>query len=91
VNQMGEVAMIFKLMPSGVEVDLEVMKENVKNCLPEEINLNKIEEKPIAFGLVALEVQIIMNDRGGGGDEVERLLSEVQDVNSVELVHMGLL
>jgi elongation factor 1-beta len=88
---MGEVMMIFKLMPTGVEVDLEKMKENVKKALPAEVDLNKIEEKPIAFGLVALEVQVILDDKSGGGDEVERILGEVEDVNSVDLVDMGLL
>ena len=88
---MGEVMMIFKLMPTGVEVDLEKMKENVKKALPAEVDLNSIEEKPIAFGLVALEVQVILDDKSGGGDEVERILSEVEDVNSVDLVDMGLL
>ena len=88
---MGEVLMIFKLMPTGVEVDLEKMKENVKKALPAEVDLNKIDEKPIAFGLVALEVSVILDDKSGGGDEVERILSEVEDVNSVDLVDMGLL
>ena len=88
---MGEVMMIFKLMPTGVEVDLEKMKENVKKALPAEVDLNKIDEKPIAFGLVALEVSVILDDKSGGGDEVERVLSEVEDVNSVDLVDMGLL
>ena len=88
---MGEVLMIFKVMPTGVEVDLNKMKENIKTALPAEVNLNKIEEEPIAFGLVALKVGVIMEDRGGGGDEVERVLSEVEDVNSVDLVDMGLL
>lgn len=88
---MGEVLMIFKVMPTGVEVDLNKMKENIKTALPSEVNLNGIEEEPIAFGLVALKVGVILDDRGGGGDEVERVLSEVADVNSVDLVDMGLL
>jgi len=88
---MGEVLMIFKLMPSGVEVDLEEMKENVKTSLPAEVKLNKIDEKPIAFGLVALEVSVILDDRSGGGDVVEEVLGNIKDVNSVDLVDMGLL
>ena len=88
---MGEVLMIFKVMPTGVEVDLTKMKENIKKALPPEADLNKIEEEPIAFGLVALRVQVILDDRKGGGDDVEAALSGVEDVNSVDLVDMGLL
>jgi elongation factor 1-beta len=88
---MGEVMMIFKLMPTGVEVDLEKMKEDVKNSLPESVKLNKIDEEPIAYGLVALMVNVILDDRSGGGDEVERVLAEIKDVNSVDLSDMGIL
>jgi elongation factor 1-beta len=88
---MGEVMMIFKVMPTGVEVNLDEMKETIRSSLPAEVKLNNIEEKPIAFGLVALEVSVILDDRSGGGDEVEQLLNNIKDVNSVDLVDMGLL
>lgn len=88
---MGELLMIFKVMPTGPEVDLGKMKENIKSSLPETAELNKIDEEPIAFGLVALKVSIILDDKKGGGDQVEQILNEVEDVNSVSLEQMGLL
>ena len=88
---LGEVAIIYKVMPDGPEVDLEGIKKAIENAVPEKARLNKIEEKPIAFGLKALEVQIIMNDREGGHEQLEQALNEIENVQSVETIHIGLL
>jgi elongation factor 1-beta len=88
---LGEVAIIYKVMPDGPEIDLNELKENIKKIIPEKAKLNKIEEKPIAFGLKALEVQIILNDREGGAEDLEAALGKIENVQSVETVHIGLL
>jgi len=88
---LGEVAIIYKVMPESPEIDLGNLKENIVNAIPAHAKLNKIEEKPIAFGLSSLEVQIILNDREGGADEIEKLLGEIEFVESVETILVGLL
>lgn len=88
---LGEVAIIYKVMPDGPEIDLNELKANIIKIIPEKAKLNKIEEKPIAFGLKALEVQIILNDREGGAEELEAALGQIKNVQSVETVHIGLL
>jgi elongation factor 1-beta len=88
---MGQCAMTFKLMPTDVDVDFAKMRQSVISKIPKDAKLNGFREVPIAFGLKALEVSIILNDKTGGGDEIERLLAEIEDVSSVDLVQMGLL
>lgn len=88
---MGEVAVIYKIMPDGPEIDLEALKKTISDTIPSKARLNKIEEKPIAFGLKALEVQIILDDREGGAEEIEKFLNEIKNVQSVETIHIGLL
>ena len=88
---MGEVAIIYRVMPEGPEVDLENLKKNISDIIPDRARLNKIEEKPVAFGLKSLEVQIILNDREGGVEEIEQSLGKIENVQSVETVHVGLL
>ncbi len=78
-------------MPEGPEADLEMIKTEIATKIPENAKLNKIEEKPIAFGLKALEVQIILDDRQGGADQVEEMLNNIEKVQSVETIHIGLL
>ena len=88
---MGEVAIVYKVMPDGPETDLEVLKNNIEKIIPTSAKLNKIEEKPVAFGLKALEVQIILNDREGGAEEIELALNQIENVQSVEVLQLGLL
>ncbi len=78
-------------MPDGPEIDLQELKNNIINIIPARAKLNKIEEKPIAFGLKALEVQIILNDREGGSEDIENALGKIKNVQSVETIHVGLL
>ncbi len=88
---MGEVGMQFRILPEGLEVDLDKLLENIKKVLPQGAALKASEQKPVAFGLKALHILIVMDDKKGGADDVERILSEVAGVQSVEVVQVGLL
>jgi elongation factor 1-beta len=83
---MGEVVATIKLMPESPDVDLKKMKEEVEKSIPSEAELHKIEEEPIAFGLVALQVMVVVGDAEGGTEKVEENLSQVEGVSSVEVV-----
>ena len=78
-------------MPDGPETDLEALKNKISSAIPAKAKLNKIEEKPVAFGLKALEVQIILNDREGGAEEIELELNKLENIQSVETIHVGLI
>lgn len=78
-------------MPDGPEVDLENVKKGISESIPSHAKLNNIEVKPVAFGLKALEVQIILDDRKGGADEIEAALSQIDNVQSVETIQVGLI
>ncbi len=78
-------------MPDGPEVDLENLQKSINETIPDYARLNKIEIKPVAFGLKALEVQIILDDKKGGAEDIERSLGEIDNVQSVEAIHVGLL
>ena len=83
---MGEVVATIKLMPESPEVDLAQIKEKVSQSIPEGTELHKIEEEPIAFGLVALNVIVVVDDAEGGTEKAEEILSGIDDVASVEVV-----
>lgn len=82
---MGEVIATIKLMPESPEVDLEQMKEDIKISIPEGAEFHKIDEEPIAFGLVALNVMVIVGDAEGGTEKVEENLAKVKGVSNVEV------
>ena len=83
--------MQFRILPEGLEVDLDKMLEDVKKVLPAGALLKASEQKPVAFGLKALHVLIVIDDKKGGADDVERVLNGVPGVQSVEIVQVGLL
>ena len=88
---MGEVGIIYQIMPEDTDVDLADLKSRIEGTVKDPIKLNQIEEKPIAFGLKALHVQVIIDDKKGGADELEAALGGLSGVASIEVVHMGLL
>ena len=88
---MGEVAAKLKVMPEGTEVDLEKLSEALTNAIPEGGRLHAIAEEPVAFGLKALMVAVILGEEVTGTDDLEAAFAKVEGVQSVEVVELGLL
>ena len=89
---MGEAAVRMKVMPVSTDVDLKKLAEEIKKVVPSFARLHAIEEMPIAFGLNALIVVTIMDDKGGRSpDEIEDAVRKVPGVESVEVEEVGLL
>ncbi len=87
----GEVGLQYWVLPEGVEVDLEDLKKKIQGALPAGAALRASETKPLAFGLQALHVLVVLDDKKGGAEQVEAAIGAVPGVQSVEIVQMGLL
>jgi len=87
----GEVGLQYRVLPEGVEVDLEELKKKIQGALPAGAALRASETKPLAFGLKALHVLVVLDDKKGGTEQVEEAIAKVPGVQSVEIVQMGLL
>ncbi len=84
VPKMSDVIVVFKVMPSGIEVDLtELEKEITKH-----VNPQRVEREPVAFGLVALNVTTLIPDAEGQLENIENKLREMKNVESVEVVEI---
>ena len=86
---MGEVMNTLKVMPESPEVDLEQLKAQITDLIPETATLHAIEEEPIAFGLVALNTMVIVEDGEGGTEAIEDEIRALEDVASVEVTATG--
>jgi elongation factor 1-beta len=91
VFSVGEVGLQYRVLPEGVEVDLEDLKKKIQGALPAGAALRASETKPLAFGLQALHVLVVLDDKKGGAEQVEAAIGAVPGVQSVEIVQMGLL
>lgn len=76
---MGQVALTLRVMPESPEVDLNELKEKIEVVA----DVRQIIEKPIAFGLVMLEVLLVFDDKVGASDIEDRIRS-IEGVGSVE-------
>ncbi len=79
---MGKVAISLKVNLAGPEVDIEKLKEAIK----EKIEVEDMQEIDIGFGLKALRIMVVRPDaEGQGTDDLENTLSEIEGVASVEV------
>ncbi len=89
---MGEVAMRIRLMPEGPEVDLSTVEEDVRVRVSESGGeVQVVEVKPFAFGLNAMEIAVTMPDKGSDPDSMEQALEEIEGIQGVEVLEVGLL
>lgn len=79
----------FRVMPSGPEVDLEALTEAIKGKVKEEGGfVNNVEEKPIGFGLKAVNINFSLEE-SYGTESVEEAFRNVEGVQDIEVVSMS--
>lgn len=87
---LGKIYLSIKIFPSSITVDLNELKEKIKTVLPEYASVRRIDEEPIAYGLVALIAHVtIPEEEAGIMDEVEGKLKSLEEVGQVEALVMG--
>jgi elongation factor 1-beta len=82
---MARVVMTMKIMPDGVEIDLDDLLERIKNVIPEGTDVGAIETQPVAFGLIAIRMNLVRDESLGGTDDIEEAISAVEGVAQVEV------
>lgn len=75
-----------RVMPVSPEADREKLKKEIEKNIPQSMKVHKIEEEPIAFGLVALHVFVLLNDAEGGTEDIEKRIKELDDVSEVDII-----
>lgn len=88
---MGDVLIRYKVMPEGPEVDLEAIARKYEGYVPDHGRISSSEIKPAFFGMNMLEWAVVLDDKKGGGEELEKRMRETDGVSSVEVLEMGLL
>jgi elongation factor 1-beta len=86
---MGKVAVSFRIMPEGIEVDLRALEAAIRKSLG--ARLKKLEAKPVAYGLKAIEVIVVVDDASGEMESIEAALSGIPGVGGVETTEVTLL
>ena len=84
---MGEVALTVKIMPESMDIDLEKLQSKIEGTIPENIKIMGTEVVPVAFGLKALLINMVMQDESP--DELIEKISELEGVGRAEIEKVG--
>lgn len=83
---MASVAVILKVFPASVDVDVNKLKEIIESKLPAEFKIRSHGEEPIAFGFKALKLIVeIPEEIEGGTEKLEEIIRSIPEVNEVEV------
>ena len=87
---MGKIVIAYKILPSESTIDLELLKEKITKQLAGSASVQGFAKEPIAFGLSALIVKMVLpEDESGVLEEVENRLSKIEEVGQIQtlMVH----
>ncbi|MFH0869927.1 MAG: elongation factor 1-beta [archaeon] len=85
---MANVIITLKIMPESPDVDLDRLEAEAKRKIADFAGEGetRTEVEPIAFGLKAVKIIFVTDDKKGGTDALEAEISKIEGVNSVEVI-----
>ena len=81
---MGKIIIVYKIFPSESTVDLNVLKEKITEKLADIASIKRFAEEPIAFGLCALKVNMVLEEKEGIADETEKRMAAIEGVGQIQ-------
>jgi translation elongation factor aEF-1 beta len=82
---MGSVLVTYKVFPEDIVENFDDLKKKIQNITPEFSAIEGYGEEPIAFGLVALLVQVrFPEDKTGLVDEFEEKLAKIPGISQAQ-------
>jgi elongation factor 1-beta len=85
---MGEVAITYRIMPVDADVNISELADKVADTSRKIAKIQGMQEKPIAFGITAILIRVVIEDKEGGPDEIESALTNIEGVQNVETMDM---
>ncbi|MEM2872927.1 MAG: elongation factor 1-beta [Nitrososphaerales archaeon] len=78
-----------RILPTDAEISPAKISESIQKSLPSSIEIRRIVEEPIAFGLVASIIDFIIEDKEGEMDRLEELVRSSELVSEMEVIGLS--
>ncbi len=83
---MAKVLVVTTVYPSSTDINLDELVEKIRKAMPQEYEIARHDKVPIAFGLNALKLYILIPEESEGGtSKLEEILRNVEGVEEIEI------
>ncbi len=87
---MGEVLVMYKvMMDSDSDVSIDDVISSLDSMPEDSGAVQGFEKKPLAFGLMYIELNVVIEDAEGKLDQFESTLQSLDGVGEIEVLNMG--
>ncbi len=86
---MARLIVRIKILPNDIDVDLERLRELIKEKLPDGMSIKNSRIEPIAFGLNSLLVDFAIDDKEGQMDKLEENVKSIEGVSEIQVINIS--